>query len=260
MRDIGGSYENGERAREGLVALALQAVERLAARRLEGVGVLKQDLLDRIVELATSPEQGAAPAMMGAFQQARVPAPQIADLYLPSAARAFGDAWMEDRLSFSQVTVGVARLQEVLHLLDLDREARLPAATGVDSALVMVPPGEQHTFGALLLTLDLRRRGLSVSMQFAPAMSDLSRLLADRPFDVAFLSLGSTERLETCVKLVKTLKRLSRGRMRVAVGGAAIESCREALASGGADLVTNDVESVLADAARHAALEARDGG
>lgn len=260
MRDIGGTYENGERPHDGFVALALQAVERLAARRLEGVGVLKPALLDKIVDIATSPDQGAAAEIMGAFRQARIPDPQITDLYLPCAARAFGEGWLQDRLTFSQVTVGVLRLQEVLHHLDTEGELGGPNALGVDAALVLVPPGEQHTLGALLLALGLRRRGVSVSLQFAPAMPDLSRLLADRSFDVAFISLGSTERLETCVQLVKTLKRLTRGRMRVAVGGAAIDSCREALATDGADLVTNDVERVLADAARHAVRDARDGG
>lgn len=252
MRDIGGTIGDGSAGHSGLVALALQAVERLAARRLDGVGVLQPALLDRIVDLATSPGQGAAPAMLAAFRDARIPAEQIADHYLPGAAHAFGEAWLEDRLTFSEVTMGVARLQEVLRHLENDGWIDAPAPAGVGAALVLVPPGEQHTLGALLLTLGLRRRGVSVNLQFAPAMPDLSRLLAERPVAVAFVSLGSTERLETCVNLVKTLKRLSRGRMRVAVGGAAIESCREALVISGADLVTNDVDRVLADAARHA--------
>ena len=258
MRDIGGTYENGECARDGFLALALQAVERLAARRREGVGVLKQDLLDRIIDLATSPDDGAGPAIIDTLLSAQVSADEIVDLYLPSAARAFGEGWLQDRLTFSQVTVGASRLQDLLHHLEVPEVAAPPA--GVKAALVLVPPGEQHTLGPILLGQGLRRRGISVSLQFAPAMPDLSRLLADRTFDVAFISLGSAERLETCLKLVKTLRRMTKGRMWVAVGGAAIESCAEALARSDANLVTNDVERVLAEIACHAGRDDRDGG
>ena len=246
MRDIGGTCEDGGTTREGLVALALQAVQRLAARRLEGEGVLQAALLDRIVDLATAPDQRAAPAILDTLRSARIPDAQIADLYLAEAARTFGEAWLQDRMTFSQVTIGVVRLQEVLHQLKADCEGDVALADTAPAALIIVPPGEQHTLGALLLSLGLRRRGLSVNLQFAPTMPELSRLVADRPFDIAFVSLGTTERVETCVKLVKSLKRLSKGKVLVAIGGAVIDTCQDALASSGADLVTNDVDQVLA--------------
>lgn len=260
MRDIGGTCEDGGTTREGLVALALQAMQRLAARRMEGAGVLQAALLDRIVDLATAPDRDAAPAILDTLRRAHVPDPQIADLYLAEAARRFGEAWFEDRMSFSQVTIGVVRLQEVLHRLQIDCESDVALPDTAPAALIIVPPGEQHTLGALLLSLGLRRRGISVSLQFAPTMPEVSRLLAERPFDIAFVSVGTTERVETCVKLVKSLKRISRGSILVAVGGAVIDECRDSLASSGADLVTNDVDHVLARIPQERAQHGRDGG
>ncbi len=39
------------------------------------------------------------------------------DGYIPECARRLGRAWEEDRMSFAAVTLGVGRLQHLLHLL-----------------------------------------------------------------------------------------------------------------------------------------------
>ena len=40
----------------------------------------------------------------------------IAEDYVPLAARKLGEAWVDDTLSFSQVTIGAARLQEIVRV------------------------------------------------------------------------------------------------------------------------------------------------
>ena len=115
MRDIRSTCIHDGGSSDGYVGLAVEAIERLVARRLNGVGALNTALLEKIIDLASSRDIGAAEALSAAMRESRVRPELIIDIYIPEAARAFGVAWMEDRLSFARVTIGVARLQQLLH-------------------------------------------------------------------------------------------------------------------------------------------------
>lgn len=244
MRDIGGSCEDGGGQLDGCFGLALEVIDRLARRR-NGVGPLQTELVNRIMALAVSPEQGAVERMADAFRASRVPPDRIVDLYIPEVARAMGCAWEEDRLGFAQVTIGSSRLQDLLHRMNCEVNADSVDPGGTGAVLVVVPMGEQHTLGALVLAKALRRRGISVSIQIGPSLADLSRLLSVRQFDGAMISVSTTDRLEISAKLVKTLKHLTKGRLRVAVGGVACGEARSVMADTGADLVTNDLDVAI---------------
>ena len=245
MRDIRSTCIHDGGSSDGYVGLAIEAIERLAARRLTGVGALNTALLEKIIDLASSQDIGAAAGLCAALRESRVRPELIIDTYIPEAARAFGVAWLEDRLSFARVTIGVSRLQQLLHEMQASQSADSADSSNLCTAMVILPPGEQHTLGAQILAMQLRRKGVSVNIQVAPGLSDLSRLLTSRHFDAAMITLGGTERLEICVKLVKTLKQLTKGRLHVAIGGSVIGSCQDELAGSGADLVTNDLDVVI---------------
>ena len=247
MRDTRVEIEHGDACLDGFVGLALEAIGRLAARRRDGVGELRTALVNRMVELATAPELGAMDLYLDEFRAAHVPAEEIASLYVPEAARQIGAAWETDRLGFAQVTVGISRLQELLHELQSEFTADQADPGNASTVLLIVPPGEQHTLGSLIVAMGLRRRGISVRMLFAPGLSDLSRLMATHRFDAALITVGSMDRVEISAKLVKTLSSLTKGRMRVAIGGAIVAQRAEALAKTGADLVTNDLSVVISE-------------
>ncbi len=243
MRDIDGNREN-DIGHVGYLSLALEVIDRLA-RRLGGVDELQRDVLDRLTALTIQPGSGAIGAIMDCLQAARIPSGQAVALYIPEIARALGRGWEEDRYSFAEVTIGGARLQELLHQLQGDLTADSADARGTKSVLVLVPPGEQHTLGALVVAMLLRQKGVSVSIRIGPAMSDLSRLLASRQFDAALISVANTGKVETAVKVIRTLKNLSKGRIRVAAGGAGCARMRDALVSSGADLISDDLDAVV---------------
>ncbi|MFD2173673.1 cobalamin B12-binding domain-containing protein [Rhodobacter lacus] len=247
MRDISFEVERANGSLDGFVGLALEAIGRLAARRRDGVGELRTALVNRLVELATGPELGAMDLCLDDFRGAFVASEDIASKYVPAAARQIGLAWEADQLSFAQVTVGIARLQELLHSLQSDFTADSSNPANTSTVLVIVPPGEQHTLGALVVAMGLRRKGISVRLLFAPGLSDLSRLMSTNRFDAALITVGSMERVEISAKLVKTLSSLTKGRMRVAIGGAIVAQRAEALAKTGADLVTNDLSVVISE-------------
>lgn len=245
MRDEG-SFSNADRdGPDGYRGLAAEVLESLASRRSRSGGQVKQALLQRLYDCVTGPLGQANAALCLEFRRSRVPMTDLADLYIPEVARRLGEAWEADRASFATVTVGLSRLHTLLHEVQADWVADGADTSRMSAALLIVPPQEQHTLGAMILASQLRRKGVSVCIRIAPEMSDLSGLVSDGRFDAAMVTLGSADRLETCAKLVKTLKTMTKGLLHVAVGGAVVEDCRDVLLASGVDVVSNDVANVV---------------
>jgi methylmalonyl-CoA mutase cobalamin-binding subunit len=189
-------------------------------------------------------DASAFEVMKPELKRARVSAAMLADVYIPEVARRLGEAWMLDGLTFAEVTMGTARLQAILREIGTNWSA--DAMGGADGAtiLVVLPVGEQHTLGAMVLAGRLRRKGISVAMRIAPHATDLAAYVASRNFDAAFVSVAVQDRLETCGKLVRTLKEATGGRLKVAVGGAVLDQ-GALMAQTGADMVSSDIDAVL---------------
>lgn len=247
MRDEGGVAREDRKTPAGHVGLAVEVIQRLASMRRAGVGKLQQPLLDHLVSAVCTSDPEAVSRMLEMFRAARIGPEAITSDYIPAAARALGVAWEEDRLTFGVVTIGTARLQAMVRQLQHDHRADIADPSADSAVLVLVPPGEQHTLGVVVAAAMLRRKGVSVSVQISPNVADMSNMLANRRFDAALVTLGSIDRVETCVKLVKTLKQITKGALRVAIGGAVVDICRVDLTEAGADLVTNDVETVISE-------------
>jgi len=260
MRDEGGMARQDRDRPAGHVGLAIEVIERLAMLRRAGAGKLQEPLLDRLVAAVCTTDPVAIPEILDGFRKARVPADAVMCDYIPAAARALGEAWDEDRLTFGLVTIGTARLQAMLRQVQQDQRADSADPAAVAAVLVLIPPGEQHTLGAMVAAAMLRRKAVSVNVQIAPTVAELSSLLTDRRFNAALITLGSIDRLETCAKLVKTLKQITKGALRVAIGGAVVDSCRDVLTAAGADLVTNDVDAVISEFGLNEQMAERNAG
>lgn len=229
----------------GVTQFAAEVVARLVKRDVAEEAGLREPLVARFIEAVCSADPEAFEILKPELRRARVTAAAVADLYIPEVARRLGAAWEADCLSFANVTMGVARLQAILREVGAawvaDREGEVSGAM----VLLVLPQGEQHTLGAMVLAGQLRRMGVSVAMKIAPTPADLARYVAERAFDGALVSIACNDRLESCGKLVKTLKESSKGELRVVVGGAILDSSDNVMRATGADLVTNDIFHAL---------------
>lgn len=243
----------------GVTQFAAEVVARLVQRDVAVDRNLRETLIDRFAAAVASND----PAMLELFKpelkRARVSAVALADYYIPEVARRLGRDWERDCLSFADVTMGTARLQAILREIGAGWSADREGASNGPTLLLVLPGGEQHTLGAMVLAGQLRRMGISVSLKIAPSPGELAHYVAERAFDGALVSVACNDRLETCCKLVKTLKESSKGALRVAVGGAILDAGEDVMRSTGADLVTNDILRALTmmglDVGRSADLE-----
>lgn len=86
----------------------------------------------------------------------------IADVYVPAVARRLGDCWSGNEMSFTRVTIASGRLQEMLgHLAEANDRPVVADRTKPRVALLTLAD-DQHTLGWKLLTVQLRRQGVTV--------------------------------------------------------------------------------------------------
>lgn len=240
-----GSAPWGEIPAGGVSKFAAEVVARLVQRDGQPETGMRETLVLRFMATIASTDPACFEELKPELRRARVTPSMLADLYIPEVARRLGQGWEDDVLSFAEVTMGVARLQAILREVGSTWSADRDGRVSGPMLLLVLPQGEQHTLGAMVLAGWLRREGISVSMKIAPSLPELAHYVAERTFDGALVSTACNDRLETCRKLVKTLKESSKGELKVAIGGAILHASEDVMRLTGADMATNDIGQAL---------------
>lgn len=208
---------------------------------------------EEVVRLAALAIDHELPAALAFVEGVRARGVAIESLYLEllaPAARRLGGWWEADRRSFSEVTIGVWRLQQLLHELNplFQRDAIAPSADL--RALLVTAPGEQHSFGLAMVAEFFRRAGWLVSGGPLFTVEELSATVHREWFAVVGISAGSETRIETVASTIHAIRRASRNRaLGILVGGVVFDGHPERVNLVGADAGASD--------ARQAPLQAR---
>jgi methylmalonyl-CoA mutase cobalamin-binding subunit len=239
MRD---SQHGGQDGRAGgaTAALARSVVARLAVREEGPDRQVDGAIVASIAHAVLQGFPDAMDALRHELRRARIGDIDLVDLYFPAVARHLGCAWVNDAAPFTDVSIAVARMQGMLRDLGRTWTSNSAADASGSTVLVVLPEGEQHSFGALLLTGQLRRQGISVRLEVGASQDDLRRLTQERSFDCAMISLACEEGIPRCRDLVAALRQGSGGRLWIAVGGSLTERCADLCALTRADVVTSD--------------------
>ncbi len=225
-----------------VVRFASRVVALLALRAEAEGHALREDLVVLLEVACTNDDPGRLAEALAEFRRQKVPAALLADRYIPDAARRLGTGWLDDRLTFAEVSVGAARLQSILREIGAHWAGDAGDVSDAGEILLIVPAGEQHTLGAIVALGQLRRMGVSVCLRFGPDHAELASLLRGRRFDGVFLSVSCTEKLEACRRLVATIRKTSANRVPVVIGGAVMGLVGDAAQRTGADLATDSLE------------------
>lgn len=169
----------------------------------------------------------------------------VADTVIPKAAARLGEAWCADNIDFAVTTIGSARLQGLLRSLGPEWCAdHLPGCADAPRCLVVVPEGAQHTLGATILTGQLRRAGLSVTLELNACAQNVADTLAGRGFDAVLVSASARESIEAIRKIVQKVHQTGRD-VPVIVGGNVLSLDDDIAGLTGADLATSDLQQVM---------------
>ncbi len=168
------------------------------------------------------------------------------DLLAPTARR-LGELWTADKVPFTDVTLGLGRLQRVLRDVSAGFNPQGAVADvgepaeGERRILLLPSPGEQHTFGLVMVSELFRRAGWDVAGGPWETGDDAPALVGNDWYDAIGFSLAAemhTEALADCIAAVRQSSR--NGHIGVVVGGPLLRDRPDLATRLGADLVTAD--------------------
>ncbi len=204
-------------------------------------------VMSKLHNAVLSPTPEAATKVIQELVAKGVRAIDLTDFYIPAVARELGDQWCIDELGFAEVTIGSARLQSMLHALDKNWTNEATDEVAAASVLLVVPCDVHHTLGALVLSGQLRRKGLSVKLVLGGQPLDIARRTASNQYDCVFISSPRGGSLEDLRDVISAVKRASSDPVPIVVGGSIleIETAQTLTAFTGADFATKDPQEAL---------------
>lgn len=212
-------------------------------------GAAPEDI-DTLARLALQVDADALLSHVDSILARRVAVDTImVDLVAP-AARLLGVYWDEDRCNFVDVTMGLWRLQEVVREI----AARVPAdrrrATGGHRVLFAAIPGDQHTFGAVMIDEVFRHNGWMTELLVDCSTPDLLRRASGEWFDLVGLTVSLDCNIAALPSIIAALRNVSRNPgLCIMVGGRVFAADPDLAKQVGADGTARDAKHALKVAA-----------
>lgn len=170
---------------------------------------------------------------------------------LAPAARRLGEYWNADSEDFVGVTMGLWRIQEVLREMTLRMPPPARPGNGQRSALFSPMPGEQHSFGTLMVAECFQRAGWDTDVLIEPTRSELTGKFAKQHYDLIGLTVSNDCSTSALNSLVTTIKAVSSNpHIKVLLGGRVINEQPDLVTKCGADATAHDALSAV-EAANH---------
>lgn len=169
---------------------------------------------------------------------------------LAPAARHLGEMWDDDTADFVTVTMALWRLQEVVRELS----ARVPVhgpsgGPDVRTALFSVMPGDDHSFGSVIVEDVFRRAGWATDLMTATSTSSLLAMVARNSYDLVGLTASGTVCAADAPSLINAIRSVSRNPfVGIMVGGHLFNVAPQLAIEIGADATAADALQALATA------------
>jgi methanogenic corrinoid protein MtbC1 len=159
---------------------------------------------------------------------------------LGPAAQYLGLLWDQDLCDFTDVTVGLGRLQRVMRDLSPAFGKSIAFPPNGRRVLLLPSPGEQHTFGLVMVGEFFRRSGWDVSGGSWESGDDAPGMVASEWFDVVGLSLAAEIHVEALTQCIVAIRESSRNRHVAVMVGGPIFAMLPHLKQVGADAMASD--------------------
>ena len=201
---------------------------------------VSQEDVCSFAQLVLAPDENVAHACIEAMRTSGISVETIYTDLLAPVARYLGVLWEEDLCDFTEVTVGLGRLQQVLRELS-PAFGQTNASTSGNRVLLLPGPGEQHTFGLVMVAEFFRRAGWDVGGGPWEAGADPVVMVQREWFDVVGFSLGNAAQLDDLAEVIKKVRAAALNKsVCVMVGGPLFLANPEYVAYVNADAASTD--------------------
>ncbi len=228
----------------GSMTLVNKALEELRERTAFKGEKPRQTRLDSICASLLKTDSRTNIIMTSMLEKG-IPIKEVYEEYIPDAARLLGRYWVENSLTFAQVTLATSRLQCIARDLEpLYYGKTLPKDLGPE-VLIVVSKGEQHTFGAEMVARKFRRLGASPYLSINNTIEELVSIINKKKFKLIGLSIGGQKACDKNSEFLLMLKALRKFKIPIVAGGNLVYSSTKIIKKFNIDLITNDVAYAL---------------
>ena len=172
---------------------------------LPAQGVTQRDV-EEFAKLVLARDEDIAHACVEAMRTRGISVETIYLDLLAPVGRHLGELWEQDLCDFTEVTLGLGRLQQVLRELSPAFGNSVDHPTNGRRVLLLPCPGEQHTFGLVMVAEFFRRAGWDVAGGPWEAGADPVTMVRREWFDVVGFSTASDlhlPELSDCIASVR---------------------------------------------------------
>ncbi len=182
---------------------------------------ITEDERTYFVSLLISDSAVAVSAFVDGLIARGVPIEAVFTDLLATAARQLGELWDDDRASFTDVTLGLCRLHEVLRHNSVVGDTTFQGgASPGQKVLLATACHDQHVFGVLIVAEFFRRSGWQVWSEPGASTGELCQIVGEEYFDVCGLSVSRTPPERDLVVEIANLRKASQNpALKIIVGG-----------------------------------------
>ena len=188
---------------------------------------------------------GESKTVLNSMLDSGISAREIFEIFIPAAARQLGRCWVQNTLSFAEVTLAISRLQTVAKQFEGVYIGSCNSGASGPEIMIISPKQEQHTFGAQMITRQFQRLGLSPYLSINNNLDEVKKIIKKHKFKMIGISLANYKlcspksEVRSIITLVRQLK------IPILAGGSLIHSHKNAVESLNVDMITDDPINAL---------------
>ena len=207
---------------------------------------LSDEAIDRFAQLTISGEVDDLEDHIVSLTCQGVVAEAVYLELMAPAARRLGLYWQEDRCSFTDVTIGLGRLQTLLYRLSARHKGQSDPSQWTPKGLFVTPAGGQHSFGIRMVEDLFRRAGWKTLCEPNISIRELADLVENEAFDMIGIGLSIEGQIDATRAMISEVRLSSCNRqIKIMVGGSLICEQLDLVNRLGADLSAIDAREAV---------------
>jgi MerR family transcriptional regulator, light-induced transcriptional regulator len=202
--------------------------------------------VEKLAQIILVNDAGAASAFVESIRAKGIALETIYLDLLAPAARHLGELWNNDETDFTQVTIGLWRLQQLMYEFSPAFQDDTEHGTKLRRTMLVPVPGSQHTLGLLMVAEFFRRAGWVVWGDPTASVSDLLHAARTQWFDMIGFSVGTQTQFGALTDAISAIREASQNPdITVMVGGPVFVANPELVELVGADATAADASKAV---------------
>lgn len=207
---------------------------------------IDQDTIDELTQLVLQEDARIAVNYVKALHTSGKSLEEIYLDLLTPVARKLGKMWEEDESSFTEVTIALWRIKQLMYDLSPIFQQYANNEKSGPSIMLVPMPGSQHNLGLFMVSEFFAKAGWRIWGELAATEEEIIHMAEKEWFDIVGLSASVREQFPQLRKLIADIRSKSKNpNVGIIIGSPVFNQFPEIVDSLGADMVGMDADDAL---------------